>query len=213
MRLGFGTLILFAISAAESEECQSSSHVIRHTFVSSVNPPIRVTVNKKFSYIGSFPFEIGDSVAGSRYIFVVASREKHIQRMFIIQQEGFLPSSNDTYKYSITNSVALGGSEYQHSVIFDDNAARIREEPGKEADDTQRFLTAHGFLLEPELIMSRYARPADPQRKHEIIFFCYENLSSYRHKLVDFHEGRDSPEQREIKQKMDENCRNSFRVR
>jgi hypothetical protein len=38
--------------------------------------------------------------------------------------------------------VKLGSFEYQHSVIMDDNAARIREEPGKEAARTLRFLAA-----------------------------------------------------------------------
>ncbi|MGZ4818808.1 MAG: hypothetical protein ACXVZJ_09285 [Terriglobales bacterium] len=64
----------------------------------------------------------------------------------------------------------------------------------------RRFLAAHGYMLEPELIMSRFARPADSQHKHEIIFFCFENLSSYEHKLADFPEefGRLSSEIRNM---------------
>ena len=41
--------------------------------------------------------------------------------MFIIQQEGFLPSSDDTYKYPITNPVKLGSFEYRQTVIIYDN--------------------------------------------------------------------------------------------
>ena len=210
-RIGLGGLLALIIRAAKPANCQVS-RVESNTFISSDNPDIRVSVDRKFKYAGSLPFAIEKVVAGNRYIFVQANPEKHIQRMFIIQQEGFLPSSNDTYKYQITNPVRLGSWDYQHSVMFDDNGARIREEPAKEADVTQRFLTHHGYLLEPELIMSRFARPADSQHKHEIIFFCFENLSSYGHKLVDFREGLDSPEKQDIKRKVDENCRNSFHV-
>jgi hypothetical protein len=103
-------------------------------FISSDNPAIRIMVDRKFKYVGRLPFAIEKEVSGSRYIFVQANPEKHIQRMIIIQQEGFLSSSNDTYKYQITNPARLGSWNYQHSVMFDDNAARIREEPGKEAD-------------------------------------------------------------------------------
>jgi hypothetical protein len=170
-----------------------------------------VSVDKKLKYVGTVPFTINNEVAGNRFLFVRA-RDGQIDRMFIIQQEGFLPSSSDAYKYSITNPAELGDSEYQHSVIMDDNDARIREEPGKEADLTRQFLAAHGYVLEPEIVMSRFARPVDSPHKHEIIFFCFENLSSYEHKLADFPEGTSSPQKQNIKQRVDENCRKAFRV-
>lgn len=186
---------------------------VKHNiFVSPENPQIRVTVDKKFKYVGSVPFTIDGLAGGNRYVFVHAPEGKHIQRMFIIQQEGFLPTSNDTYKYKITNSATLGRSEYQHSVMLYDNDAIVREAPGKEADVTWRFLIAHGYVLEPELIQVRFARAADSQRKHEIILFCYENLSSHGYKLADFPKDSDSPKKLDIKQAADENCRNAFRV-
>ena len=211
--IGLGFLIALIFWAAEPANCQDQlSRVESNTFISSDNPDIRVSVDRKFKYIGSLPFAIEKVARGNRYIFVQANPEKHIQRMFIIQQEGFVPSSDEIYRYKITTPAKLGSSDYQHSVIMYDNDANIREEPGKEADLTQRFLADHGYVLEPELVMSRFARSADSERKHETIFFCFENLSSYRHKLKDFREGSDSPEKQDIKQKVDENCRSAFRV-
>jgi hypothetical protein len=211
--IGLGFLIALIFWAAEPANCQDQlSRVESNTFISSDNPDIRVSVDRKFKYIGSLPFAIEKVARGNRYIFVQANPEKHIQRMFIIQQEGFVPSSDEIYRYKITTPAKLGSSDYQHSVIMYDNDANIREEPGKEADLTQRFLADRGYVLEPELVMSRFARSADSERKHEIIFFCFENLSSYRHKLKDFREGSDSPEKQDIKQKVDENCRSAFRV-
>jgi hypothetical protein len=212
-RIGIGLACFIALIfwAAEPANCQDQlSRVDSNTFISPDNPDIRVSVDRKFKYIGSLPFAIEKVARGYRYIFVQANPEKHIQRMFIIQQEGFLPSSDEIYRYKITTPAKLGSSDYQHSVIMYDNDANIREEPSKEADLTQRFLADHGYVLEPELVMSRFARSADSERKHEIIFFCFENLSSYRHKLKDFL--LDSPEKQEIKQKVDENCRSGFRV-
>jgi hypothetical protein len=214
-RIGIGLGFFFALTfcAAEPANCQDqASRVESNTFISSDNPDIRVSVDRKFKYIGSLPFAIEKVARGNRYIFVQTNPEKHIQRMYIIQQEGILPSSDEIYRYEITTPAKLGNSDYQHSVIMYDNVARIREEPGTEADLTQRFLTLHGYVLEPELVMSRFARPADLERKHEIIFFCYENLSSYGHKLKDFREGLDSPEKQDIQQKVDGNCRSAFRL-
>jgi hypothetical protein len=214
-RIGIGLTCFVALTlwpAEPTSNPEPPSYVENNTFISSNNPKIRVKVDKRLDYIGKVPFTIDNLAAGIRYVFVRAAHDKHIQQMFIIQQEGFLSSSDDTYKYRITNPARLGSFEYRHSVILDDNAATIREEPGKEADVTQRFLTAQGYVLEPELVMSRFARPADPQHKHEIIFFCFENLSSYGHSLTDFSAGHDSPNKRDITKRVDENCRSAFHV-
>lgn len=188
------------------------SRVENNTFISAENPAMRVSVDRQFKYLGQFPFAIGSEVQGRIYIFAEATPAKKIQRMFVIQQEGFLPSSSDTYKYRITTPATLGKADYQHSVIFENNADVIREEPGKEADLTERFLAAKGYLLDSELVMTRFARPADEAHKHEIIFFCFENLSAYKRKLADFSDGVDSPEKQEFKRKADDNCRGSFHV-
>jgi hypothetical protein len=209
--IGIGWIFGIILSAATLVAGQSS-RVENNTFISSQDPDIRVEVNRQLKYVGSVPFRIDNIAGGNRYIFVRATPDKHIQQMFIIQQEAFFPSSNDTYKYSITHPSKLGDFEYQHTVILDDYNATVREAPGKEADLTQQFLKAQGYILEPETIMSRFARPVGSQHKHEIIFFCHENLSGYGHKLADFVEGTDTPEKQSIKNKVDENCRNTFHV-
>lgn len=212
MIIGIGCLMGLALCSAPENYAGQASLVEKNTFISRDNPKIRVTVDGKFQYIGNVPFTIDNVAGGNRYVFLRTTPSKHIQQIFIIQQEGFLPTSNDTYKYRITNPAKLGSFEYRHSVDFYNNDAEIREAPGKEGDVTKRFLEKHGYSLEPELVMSRFARPADSQHKHEIIFFCYENLSNYGHKLADFPEGSDSPGKKTIERKVDENCRNAFHV-
>ena len=211
--IGLSCLVALTVAAAERPRNRDQPSQVEHnTFVSSADPKIRVKVNRNFTYVGKVAFTIDDQAGGNRYVFVHATRDKHIQQMFIIQQEGFLASSGEIYRYNITTPAKLGNFDYQHSVILYDDEANIREEPGKEADLTRRFLTTRGYVLEPELVMSRFARPADSERKHEIIFFCYENLSSYGHRLKDFSENSESPDKQEIKLKVDENCREDFRV-
>jgi hypothetical protein len=165
----FIVLTLCALKPVTSQT--QTSRVQGNTFISPDNPKIRVTVDKSLDYVGSVPLTIDHVAAGQRYVFIHATPEKHVQQMFILQQEGFLPSSDDTYKYTITNPVKLGSLGYRHSVIMYDNDVGIREEPGKEGDVTKRFLTAHGYSLEPELIMPRFARPADSLHKTRDCFF------------------------------------------
>ena len=204
-------LLVLYVSLLVSSQIRQA-RVEHNSFFSSDNPRITVEVDRKLKYVGSVPFTIDHEAAGYRYIFVQTNHGRHIAQMFIIQQEGFLATSNDTYKYPITRPVRLGNFEYQHSVFLYDNSAAAREQPGKEAWATQQFLADRGYSLDSELIMSRFARPADSQHKHEIIFFCFENLASYGHKLTDFPEGTDSPEKQNIKARVDENCRGAFHV-
>jgi hypothetical protein len=211
--IGLSCLVALRVAAAEPARNRDQPSQVEHnTFVSSADPKIRVKVNRNFAYVGKVAFTIDDQAGGNRYVFVHATRNKHIQQMFIIQQEGFFASSGEIYRYKMTTPAKLGNFDYQHSVIVYDDEANIREEPGKEADLTRRFLTTRGYVLEPDLVMSRFARPADSERKHEIIFFCYENLSSYGHRLKDFSENSESPDKQEIKLKVDQNCREDFRV-
>ncbi len=209
-------LILLSISMlgiAQSTSAQTQeSRVEGNIFISAENPKLRLAVDQKFRYLGSVPFTTGKIAAGHRFIFVHAAADKRVQQMFVIQQEGFLPSSDDTYKYPITDPVKLGAFEYRHSVIIDDNDAEIRQSPGTEADLTKRFLESHGYKLNAALVMSRFARPADVAHKHEIILFCFEDLSNYGHTLADFPENAGSAEKQRIKQTADDNCRNTFRI-
>jgi hypothetical protein len=201
-------LLSFAAASAQNP----ASHVEANTFVSPQNPAVRVEITRDIAYLGQVPFTIENIAGGLRYIFVRADASKHIQSMFIVQQEGFFPTSDDTYKYDITSPARLGRADYQHSVSMYNNDLEIRKAPGKEGDVTTKFLRAHGYTLESELVMSRFARPVGADRKHEILFFCYENLSAYGHKLSEFPDGSASPEKRLISRKVDNNCRQMFHV-
>ncbi len=212
-QIRIGSQVLFLLLSFTAASGQSpASHVEANTFISPQNPALRVEIKRDLAYLGQVPFTIENIAGGFRYIFVRADAGKHIQSMFIIQQEGFFSTSNDTYKYSITTPAKLGRADYQHSVIMYNNELEIREAPGKEGDLTTKFLHAHGYTLGPELVMSRFARPVGADRKHEILFFCYENLSAYGHKLSEFPDGSASPEKRHITETVDDNCRKLFHV-
>ena len=199
---------VWALGFAQSTE----SRVEKNDFISRGNPTLTAVVDPKLKFVGSVPFSINNSVAGTRFIFLDANERRQVRRMFIVQQEGFLPGSSEIYQYPITKPFVLGGVAYQHSVILFDSDEEVRENPGKETDVTDQFLHSLGYTLEPELVMTRFARPADSEHKHEIIFFCFDALSSYGHKLKDFPDNSQSPEKEDLKQKADAACRSSFTI-
>jgi len=58
--------------------------------------------------------------------------------------------------------------------------------------------------------MSRFARPADPAHKHEIIFYCFEDLANYGHTMAGFPENSESAQKPRVKLAVDDNCRQTF---
>ncbi len=212
MRVSSQMMMCLLLSFTAASGQSQASQVKANTFISWQNPAVRVEVNRVLRYLGQVPFTIENIAGGFRYVFVRADAGKHIQSMFIIQQEGFIPTSDDTYKYSITSPARLGRADYQHSVSMYNNELEIREAPGKEGDVTTKFLREQGYTLGPELVMSRFARPVGVDRKHEILFFCYEDLFAYGHKLSEFPDDSVSSEKRHIAETVDNNCRQIFNV-
>ena len=78
--------------------------------ISSDTPSYNIRVADEFTYVGQFDFEIiADSdeypedlqgqpiAAGERFVFAFADKSNAIQKLFIIQYEGFLPENEFTY--------------------------------------------------------------------------------------------------------------------
>ncbi len=185
-----------------------------NNFVSQESPKLRVNVDPKLRYIGSFPFDIDGIAGGYRFVWGEVDQGKHLKRTFIIQKEGFYPSSSDSYRYPMPNPVTLGAHEYQHNVFIADNENEIREHPGHETDVTQKFLRSKGYELDSQIVMSRFARIVGESKKNEIIFFYTENLSAYtKLSAASFDDdGAHQDLKKKIKEKVDGNSRQAFKV-
>jgi hypothetical protein len=182
-------------------------------FVSRELPSVRVHVDPKLQYIGSFPFDIDGIAGGYRYVWGEVDHGKHLKRTFIIQMEGFYPTSHDSYRYPTPNPVRLGAHEYQHNVFIADNEAEIREHPGHEPDVTQKFLRSKGYELDSQLVMSRFARIVGEDNKNEIIFFYTENLSAYiKLSAAGLDDSAHENLKKTIKEQVDTKSREAFKV-
>lgn len=174
---------------------------------------ITVTLDPKFQYLGSFPFDIQGIAGGYRYLWGEFDHDKHLRRTFVIQAEGYYPGSSHSYHYPSPNPVILGGDTYGHVVFIYDNDEVARERPGNEADLTAHFMRDHGYGWDSQLIMSRFARIVDEAKKNEIIFFYFDNLANYTTKSVaDFPEEPKTAEQKAILEAVDANSKKAFTV-
>jgi hypothetical protein len=207
------TSLALQIALAQSTPPQQRVHVEKNVFVSDSPAHLKLTLDPKFQYLGSFPFDIKGVAGGYRYVWGEIGSGKHLERTFIIQAEGYYPGNAGAYEYGTPNPAALAGDAYQHNVWIYDNEESARENPGNESDLTRRFMQEKGYVWESQLVMSRFARIVDASKKNEIIFFYFENLKDHSKKRVaDFPEDGTSAEQKSILSTVDANSQKAFTV-
>jgi hypothetical protein len=189
--LSYRISVLISLTLATQQLATGPVRTVRdNTLVSDQLPAVSVEVQKDFKFLGRIPLNIHDIAVGERFIFVQAGRNRHITRMFIVQMEGFLPGVDDIYRWKMENPIKLGHQDYRHNISFYDNEAEIRQNPGSEAEATMSFLKAKGYLLDPELMQSRFARVVGDDRRHEFLLFYTENMKDRGLKLADFSEDK-----------------------
>lgn len=190
-------LLAFCISCQNSEPKEIPKNIdpptertVRgNTIISPAIPKIKIKVAEEFQYIGKFDFDIianseeypvelmGQPVAsGERLVFAVFDEAKDIEKLFIVQFEGFLASNDFIYHYDFSQADHIGKNKYRHNTWYYDARQSAQENPQGEGAKTQLFLAQKGFNLPRDWMMSRFVGLASADRKNEIILFYHEML-------------------------------------
>jgi len=210
----------------ESKEKSYPRYVKDNTLISEELPKLKLKVDKEFNFVGTFDFEIiansdeypeemqGKPVAaGDRYVFVSANENKDINKLFILQFEGFLPENNFIYNYNFDNAELIGENKYRHNTWFYDSKKLAEENPNNEGAKTRDYLMAKGFQLEDQFMMSRFVGFASEDRKNEVIIFYIEMLKESTGYSLDAYEQMTSKDEADsIKTAFIERSRNSFNI-
>lgn len=203
--------LLITLLSCESSPPQSAGQTTEpvrtvqdNVLRSDTLPAIAIQVDDAFTYVGKFDFEIiatseeypedlrGKPVAaGERHVFVAADTKQAVERLFIVQLEGFLPENDFIYRYNFDQAERIGDNKYRHNTWFYDSAQLARENPQNEGAKTRTFLQSKGYQMEDHVMMSRYVGLASDDRKHEILIYYIEplqqvtgyNLSEYENEI------------------------------
>lgn len=157
--------------------------MVGDVFVSTAWPALRMRVAAPFRYLGHFEFDLKHVAHVDRHVFADV-RGHRVQRLIVLQFEGFLPGSSEVYRYPITSPISLGGIPYRHNLYLFNAAADARRDPEAEPAHLETFLREHGLETADEQIMSRFATIVGDDRRHELIIFYDENLVDHGHSLA-----------------------------
>ena len=214
-------------SATAMEVTPHLSRIVEGNILASDTlPNIKIKVADDFQYIGKFDFEIiansdeyaadvrGKAVAtGDRFVFAVADEQKVIEKLFIVQLEGFLPEFGFTYNYNFSQAETIGANKYRHNTWFYDSKAAAQRNPQNEGALTRAFLKGKGYQLEDEFMMSRFVGLASEDRFNEIIIFYHEMLNSATgHSLEAYENSLDEATAKAIEDAFVERSRQSFSI-
>lgn len=215
-------------SVADRDRIESASGraVEGHVLTSDATPEIEIEVAEEFGFVGHFPFEIlGESeeyperfrgkpvAAGERFVFAVSDENNVVEKLFIVQFEGFLPSNEFVYNYNFDTAESIGENKYRQNLWFYDARALAEDNPNSEGALTRRFLSDNGYSVADEYMMSRFVGLASEDRKSEIIIFYFEMLEgSTGHTLESFENSLTPAEMRAIREAFTARSRESFTI-
>lgn len=163
---------------------------------------MRLTIPTEFRPLGRLEFALEDTAWVDRHLFAVVDGTS-IQRLIILQFEGFLDGVDGAYSFAVPpaeqvagsnyrfspSPVRLGASDWVHNTWAFDHRASAEENPGRESDRTLELLAELGLRLEAELIMSRFVRAVGEDARRELILFYIEPLTASGHRLDEFPDG------------------------
>lgn len=184
--------------------------VDHNLLVSDQEPAISIQVDPSLTYVGSFHFQIHTVAAGDRFVWVQATPEKRVQKLVIVQLEGYLEGKGQ-YNYSPLNVTHLGENDYNSNGFFYDDSDYGREHPGNEATKTREFLEQRGYSLDHEQSLYRFFR-ALPDRQNEILIFYIQPMSELGLKMSEASPEQDTPREKELKAQQRERALASFKI-
>ena len=188
----------------------------RRTFADGVltstgDPPLRIAVDPRLAYLGATDLVIKGIARAERHHFV-AVRGSIVTRLLVVQFEGFLPTSDEVYRYRLADPLTMGGATWG-SWVFAYAVERDEPEPSPETLDTVGFLRSRGLALAPEQVMARYARIVGEDARHEVLVFYHEPIEPLGHTLATLAEGGElRPAFRSIGVELQARARRAFRV-
>ena len=174
--LAFTVLFWFdpARHTTEPEFSGLSRTVSGNTLFSEIDPPVRMTFDEQFEYIGGQQFTLYGTADVEQHFFVEEHPDGTLKSFFWIQFEGFLPDNDYTYDYSGSPlRLQIGAFDF-----YTDTAAGISNRfmrlgwPGTDGYFARKFAADKGYAMPDDYAYARLVHiPDDASRKELLIIF------------------------------------------
>jgi len=174
--------LMSGISPGQSPGAARSDQprLVKGQVLTSTNlPSIRIRFDKRFKYVGSQKFILYDRAQVEQVFFVDADNEKRVERMYMIQFEGYLPNVDATYNYAVEKTIDLGGQTYIINTETIPNVqAALNQDPRSDSAHAGAFLAGKGFRFSESVMYQRFVRLVDQTKRNEFILVYIEETGT-----------------------------------
>ncbi len=174
-RLLLPTLLCWTVFASEipKPERQVKANVLS----SERDPKIRIKLPPSVQYVGADRWPLFDLADCELHVFVEATAQKRVQRLYWLQFEAYLPSRPELHHtYPFAKTETLSGLLFDVRARF--GASSEAPKPGSDLEHVQGLLRAKGYQLPEAMMNVRFVHLFDEQKRKELMIIYAEDLAS-----------------------------------
>jgi hypothetical protein len=168
------TSALFAAAQTEATK-PLQRQVAGQALISKSKPAAELTFDKAYKYVGGQRWDLYGIADAEQHFFVKPGKDNTIESLYWVQFEEFLPSSNESYRYSPTRVTDIGGLEF----IYDTRAYSDYSALNRRADSDgaygQRLLEKHGYKFPKAAVRIRMVHLPAPDKRSELMIIYVES--------------------------------------
>lgn len=179
---------LLCCPALASDYPRPERQVQANAIISQRDPKITIKLPAFAQYVGADRWPLYDIADCELHLFVEATQEKKIERLYWVQFEQYLPSRPELHHtYPFTKTDTLGGLLFDVRARF--GPGNETSKPGSDSEHVQALLRVKGYTL-PEATMNvRLVHLLDDQKRKELMIIYAEDLQPSGFSLDDLMPG------------------------
>ena len=156
----------------------SSRLVVANRIVSPALPPVHISIDPSFTYVGGPRFQLYAIAHAEQHLFVRADEQQTMRRLVWVQFAGFLPDNQRTYRYPVTQTVTLAGAQFIYDTSTVELEAALAERPDSDLAAARNYLQAHGYRMPEKVRAQRFVYLIEPDKRNELMIIYGESAEA-----------------------------------
>jgi hypothetical protein len=171
----FGILALLVFATAAAAADKSPERVVQgSTITSQRDPAVTIQLPAAAQYAGAARWDLYGICDAELHVFVEADAQKHVQGLYWVQFEHYLPDNTYTYKYPFTEKLTLAGRVFDVTTNFRPAGS---SKPGSDRERVLQLVAQAGYTMPAETMSVRLVNLLDESKRQELMFIYIEDLA------------------------------------
>ncbi len=166
---------LLCCTALASDNPKPERQVQANVLTSQRDPKIRIELPASVQYVGADRWKLFDLADCELHLFVDATPQRIVQRLYWLQFEAYLPSRPELHHtYPFTKTDTLSGLLFDVRARFGPGSETPK--PGSDSEHVQALLRAKGYEMPEGMMNVRLVHLLDDQKRKELMIIYAEDL-------------------------------------